>query len=305
MNKTKVFIDGKDGTTGLKIYERLNRPDIEIITADPEKAKDRSERREKINEADIVFLCLPDEAAKESVELGKGSGARFIDASTAHRTAPGWVYGFPELSPGQREKIRSAKYAANPGCHATGFIALVYPLIQNGIMPRSYPASCFSVTGYSGGGLKMIGEYENPGRSEEYGSPRQYSLNLSHKHLPEMQIVTGLEHPPVFSPVVADFYSGMTVTVPLHPRLLNKNCNAEDIINVYKGHYAGCEYIIIENTPANGFLPANNYTDTNELHIFVYGNKDCITVSACFDNLGKGASGAAVQNMDIMIGEQR
>ena len=223
VGKPKVYIDGKEGTTGLQIYERLGgRQDIELLLIDEEKRKDPAERKKFLNHADLVFLCLPDAAAREAVAMIDNPHTRVIDASTAHRTAPGWVYGFPELKPGQREAIAAAKRVANPGCHATGFISIVYPLVAMGLLPKDAALSCFSLTGYSGGGKKMIAQYEAADKGEALFSPAIYALPQGHKHLPEMQVICGLEHPPVFSPIVDDYYKGMATTVPLHrcPRFI-------------------------------------------------------------------------------------
>ena len=226
--KTKVFIDGREGTTGLRIEERLeNREDIELLSIDPDKRKDANERQKFLNAADLVFLCLPDAAAKEAVSLIENPNTRVIDASTAHRTAPGWAYGFPELSPEHRAAIAHGKRVANPGCHATGFISLAYPLVQKGILPAYYPVCAFSLTGYSGGGKKMIAEYEGENRSTELDAPREYGLNQQHKHLKEMTAITGLVKEPLFTPIVADYYSGMIVTLPLYGSMLRAGCTVE------------------------------------------------------------------------------
>ncbi len=301
--KFKVFIDGAEGTTGLQLRTRLSaHGEISLLEIDPDLRKDPSERRKLINQSDVTFLCLPDAAAKEAVGLCENPDTVIIDASTAHRTAPGWVYGFPELSEDHRKAIAAGKRIANPGCHATGFIAAVYPLIKHGVAPKDYPFTCHSVTGYSGGGKKMIAQYEDESRAHELDSPRQYGLGLNHKHLPEMQVVTGISEPPVFNPIVADFYSGMCVSVPLVTRLLNKKVTPEELIDIYAEHYSGSSLISVHPAPDSGFLPANDVEKTCRLKIFVMGNAERITVAAVFDNLGKGASGAAVQNMNIALG---
>ncbi len=301
--KPKVYIDGKEGTTGLQIFDRLGqRDDIDLLLIDEEKRKDASERKKLLNEADIAFLCLPDAAAKEAVALIENSRTRVIDASTAHRTAEGWVYGLPELSPQQRADVEKARFVANPGCHATGFIITVYPLVQAGIISKDHPLTCFSLTGYSGGGKKMIANYEAEGRASELSSPGLYDLNLSHKHLPEMVKVTGLTRPPVFCPIVDDYYKGMATSIGLHTGLLAKACTAEDIRLFLANHYRGQRFVKVAPNLGSGTLYADYASGTNELEITVSGNGDHVLITARFDNLGKGASGAAVQNMNIMLG---
>ena len=299
-----VFIDGREGTTGLQIYERLQRRnDINLITLSEEKRKDVNARKECLNEADISFLCLPDVAARESVSLISNPAARVIDASTAHRTAEGWVYGLPEISDGRRALIAASKRVANPGCHATGFITLVAPLVKGGILGSDYPLTAHSVTGYSGGGKKMIAEYETAGRDIALDSPRQYSLSLSHKHLPEMVKECDLSHAPIFNPIVADFYCGMCVTVPLYKNLLLKSLCPDDIREYFAKYYASHNFIkVAQKDELPAYLAANELAGTNYLKIYVCGNDDMILLCSVFDNLGKGASGAAVQNMNIMLG---
>ena len=298
----KVFIDGKEGTTGLKIYERLgDRKDISLLLLPEEKRKDRAARREMINAADVVFLCLPDAAAIEAVSLCDNDRVTIIDASTAHRTDPDWAYGFPELSETHRKKIAQSRRIAVPGCHASGFISLVYPLIAGGILPPDYPFVCHSVTGYSGGGKKMIAEYENAARSSELDSPRQYGLSQKHKHLPEMTKVCGLLYPPVFNPIVSDYYSGMCVTVSIHTRLLAKKMDVEQLKSYFAEYYARQNFIkVLDEVPA--YLAANPLAGTNRMQICVDGNDERIVLASVFDNLGKGASGAAVQCMNISLG---
>nr|WP_325212648.1 N-acetyl-gamma-glutamyl-phosphate reductase [uncultured Oscillibacter sp.] len=297
--KPKVYIDGKEGTTGLQIYDRLAaREDIDLILIDEAKRKDPAERKKFLNEADLVFLCLPDAAAVEAVSLIENGHTRVIDCSTAHRTAEGWTYGFPELSAERREAIRTAKRVANPGCHATGFISIVYPLVQMGLLPRDAALSCFSLTGYSGGGKKMIAQYEGEGRDPELDSPRIYGLNQAHKHLPEMQRVCGLTMPPVFSPIVADYYKGMATTVPL---FLDRETLLLALTKYYQG--SGNSRMVRVSVAWEGpILPANILAGNDSLYLFVQGNHERSTVTALFDNLGKGASGAAVQNMNLMLG---
>ena len=297
----KVFIDGSAGTTGLRIYERLeNRKDIELLRLSEKSRKDKAARKEAINSADIAFLCLPDDAARESVSLCENEDTVIIDTSTAHRTAKGWVYGFPELSPGRKDEIAASKRIAVPGCHASGFISLIYPLIENGIIEKSALLSCFSVTGYSGGGKKMIAEYEGENRDILLSSPRQYGIGQTHKHLPEMTAVTGIENYPVFSPVVADFYSGMTVTVPLFADMINGS--AEDIKKIYKQKYTGPIVSYVENADENGFIAANKLSGKDSMEISVAGNDERILLISRYDNLGKGASGAAIECMNIVLG---
>ena len=294
-----VFIDGSAGTTGLRISERLSeRKDLSLIHLDEAHRKDPKAREEALNAAQVAFLCLPDDAAREAVSLVHGETV-IIDTSTAHRTAPGWVYGFPEL-PGQQEKIVHAKRIANPGCHASGFIALVAPLVQAGLLKAGAALTCFSLTGYSGGGKKMITEYENPHRDLAYQSPRQYGLTQQHKHLKEMIHICGLDTAPVFCPIVADFYSGMEVTVPVFRKDLLGN--AEDIRQLYAEVYH-TPVVHFESFPEDlAMLPANQMAGRDDMVIRVAGNEDRILLTACFDNLGKGASGAAIQNMNIVLG---
>ena len=294
-----VFIDGSAGTTGLRISERLSeRKDLSLIHLDEAHRKDPKAREEALNAAQVAFLCLPDDAAREAVSLVHGETV-IIDTSTAHRTAPGWVYGFPEL-PGQQEKIIHAKRIANPGCHASGFIALVAPLVQAGLLKAGAALTCFSLTGYSGGGKKMIAEYENPHRDLAYQSPRQYGLTQQHKHLKEMIHICGLDTAPVFCPIVADFYSGMEVTVPVFRKDLLGT--AEDIRQLYAEVYH-TPVVHFESFPEDlAMLPANQMAGRDDMVIRVAGNEDRILLTACFDNLGKGASGAAIQNMNIVLG---
>ena len=304
--KPKVYIDGKDGTTGLQIYDRLAaREDIDLLLIDEDKRKDPAERKKLMAAADIVFLCLPDGAAVEAVALAEGTGARIIDASTAHRTAPGWVYGFPELKPGQREAIAKAKYVANPGCHATGFISIVAPLVQAGLLPADADLCCFSLTGYSGGGKKMIAQYEGTDRAEVLNSPGIYGLGQNHKHLPEMQTICGLKKPPVFSPIVDDYYKGMATTVPLHMDQLTGVTALHQVWRALADHYAG-ERLVHVARSGTGDLGGKLYggvkAGDNDLTLVVEGNDAQFTITALFDNLGKGASGAAVQNMNLMLG---
>ncbi len=301
--KPIVYIDGKDGTTGLQIYDRLSaRDDIELLLIDEEKRKDPQARKACINQADIVFLCLPDAAAREAVAMVENPATRVIDASTAHRTAPGWVYGFPELKAGKKEAIANAKWVANPGCHATGFISVVYPLIAAGVLPAHADLTCFSLTGYSGGGKKMIAQYEAADRGAELSSPCPYGLGQGHKHLPEMQTICGLAKPPVFVPVVDDYYKGMATTVMLHMSQLTGVSSLQQVQEIYQAHYAGQKLVQVAPDTDTAKLYANAKAGSNSLSIVAAGNDGQFTVTALFDNLGKGASGAAVQNMNLMLG---
>ena len=304
MAKPRVYVDGQSGTTGLQIFERIgSRDDLKLLRIDDDKRHDLDERRKFINAADVVFLCLPDEGAREAVSLVENPDTCIIDASTAHRTAPGWTYGFPELNAMQRDAIARSKRVANPGCHATGFISCTAPLVQAGIVPADYPLTCYSLTGYSGGGKRMIADYEAKGRPRILDAPGIYGLNLAHKHLPEMQQVCGLAHAPVFMPVVDDYYKGMATSIMLHNRLLNGIATAEDVHRCLSEHYAGQRFVSVLPFGTNeAVLYANELAGTNELRIVVCGNDDRTTVTALFDNLGKGASGAAVQNMNIVLG---
>lgn len=297
-----VFIDGREGTTGLQIYDRLmSRRDIRLLSIPEELRKDTEARKERIDRADIVFLCLPDAAAKEVVSLCQNPNTKIIDASTAHRTAEGWAYGFPELSCDFRSAVAKGKRIANPGCHASGFISLVYPLVKEGLVSPDYPFVAHSVTGYSGGGKKMIASYEAPERDKELDSPRQYGLTLSHKHLPEMTKVCALSHAPVFNPIVADYYCGMCVTVPLYAELMKVKLTPQKLADFYRGFYAGAKFISVDDAP-HSFLGANHLAGSNRMEIFIGGNAEQLLLCSRFDNLGKGASGAAVQNMNIALG---
>lgn len=298
----KVFIDGKEGTTGLRIFDRLSsRDDVSVITLPDNLRKDLSARKEAINSADIVFLCLPDAAAVEAVSLIENDNVRVIDASTAHRTAEGWAYGLPELSKEHKEAIKNGKRIANPGCHASGFIALIYPLVKSGILPKEALLCCHSLTGYSGGGKKMIADYEDKDRSFLLSTPRQYGLPQNHKHLKEMKHVSMLENAPMFSPIVDDFYSGMEMTVQLFASQLNDGFTVEDIKKVYSELYTSpaLKYIPEEE---KSMLAAGELSGKDNMKVSVFGNDERIILTAVYDNLGKGASGAALQCMNIMIG---
>ena len=303
----KIFIDGQEGTTGLQINDRLNnRNDIELLVIEDAKRKDSDERKRLINKADLVFLCLPDSAAVDAVSLIDNDSTRVIDASTAHRIADGWVYGFSELSKEHLDKIKNSRFVANPGCHATGIIACVYPLIKLGIMPHDHLLSCFSLTGFSGGGKTMIHSYTEDKLPEMY-APRLYGLNLQHKHLPEIMFVTGLKYPPVFVPVVDDYYAGIAATIMLHNKLLTRQPSAECIRNKLADYYQNRFFerphkITVASELGTGMLASNLGEGEDSLMITVSGNDNLTIVTARFDNLGKGAAGAAVQNMDIMLG---
>lgn len=295
----KVFIDGSSGTTGLKIFDRLSsRSDISLIKLSDELRKDVNAKAEVINSADVVFLCLPDQAAIESVSLVKNKDVVVIDTSTAHRTNDNFAYGFAEVN-NYREKIKNAKFIANPGCHASGFISLVAPLVKEGLLKKDVNLSCFSLTGYSGGGKKMIQAYEeNP--TQDLFAPRQYGLTQSHKHLPEMMKVCALDNAPIFCPIVSNFVQGMEVTVPIFKSDLKGSM--KDIIDVYKNLYTTNMVHYDENEDESGFLTSNKYANFDDMGVSVYGNDDRIILVSRFDNLGKGASGAAIQNMNIVLG---
>ena len=297
---TKIFIDGSAGTTGLRIVDRLSaRQDLELLILPEELRKNTDARADALASADIAFLCLPDDAARESVALAQGMQVKIIDTSTAHRTDPQWAYGMPELA-GQKQRILESSRIANPGCHASGFVALVAPLVQQGIICKDTALSCFSLTGYSGGGKKMIAEYEASNRSPLLKAPRQYALTQSHKHLKEMVKLCTLETAPVFCPIVADFYSGMEVTVSLFAK--DSKGSAEDIKALYRSYYAGGLIHYDESADPDGLLSAFAYSGRDDMGISVFGNEDRIILTARFDNLGKGASGAAIQNMNILLG---
>ncbi len=297
---TKVFIDGSAGTTGLRIHERLaDRKDIELMLLSEERRKDADARREMLNSADIAFLCLPDAAAIEAVSMIENKNTAVIDTSTAHRTNDDWAYGFPELSGGY-EKIKASKRIANPGCHASGVVALVAPLVECGILNKDSLFSAFSLTGYSGGGKKMIAEYEDTELDMLLAAPRMYGVSQKHKHLPEIKKVCGITSAPVFCPIVAPYYSGMEVTIPLHVSEISGNL--EDIKKVYREYYTKGLVKFEENADENGFMSACAYEDRDDMQITACGNDERIILVSRFDNLGKGASGAAIQNMNILLG---
>lgn len=305
--KTKIFIDGSEGTTGLRIYERFEgRDDVELLKISSELRKDVNERKRLINESDITFLCLPDAAARESVSLVENDHVRIIDTSTAHRTEDGWAYGFAELSDAHRDAIKNGKRIAVPGCYATGFISLVYPMIAKEIMPADYPVSAFGLSGYSGAGKKVIAAYEADERPVDFDAPREYALTQQHKHLKEMQKITGLAKTPLFSPIICDYYSGMVMSVPLYTDMLNGTQTVESVHKMFSDFYAGEKFIKVMPLDAEAgegnMLAGNACSGWDGLRIFITGNEDRIVLSSQFDNLGKGASGAAIQCLNIMLG---
>lgn len=304
--KTKVFIDGSAGTTGLRIAERMSgREDVELLTLPEEKRKEFGARAEMMNASDVTFLCLPDDAAKE-IAAAAGEKVRLIDASTAHRTAPGWQYGFPELSDAFREGIVNGNRVAVPGCHASGMIAILYPMVKAGILPPDYPVTIFSLTGYSGGGKKMIAEYETDERPVTFEAPRAYGLSQRHKHLPEVTKVAGLCFPPCFTPVVSNYYAGMAVVAQFQGRLLGKTMTPESLHAFFSEYYAGQKLLSVAPFGAEaeekGYLSGNLREGWDGMELYVTGNPDRLMVTAVFDNLGKGASGAAVQCFNLMTG---
>ncbi len=315
--KKKIFVDGLSGTTGLGINERLSKYDnIELIKIDYDKRRDINERKKCLNEADLVFLCLPDEAAREAVSLVTNPSTKIINASTAHRTISGWTYGLPELSPSHKEEIKNSKRVSNPGCHATAFVLSLYPLIKNNIMPADYPVSCQSITGYSGGGKNLIEKYEDKNKDNPYTkAPRPYSLGLNHKHLKEMMVHTGLVNSPIFLPIVANYYKGLATIIPIHTSLLNKKLKGKELYNVLAHHYKNQKFVkvmpyIDEESLGDykyifdGGLDITACNDTNLAEIFVIGNdeKNISMIITRLDNLGKGASGAAIQNIESNAG---
>ena len=299
----KIFIDGRAGTTGLRIYERLaERPEIELLTLSDEDRKNTGKRREMLNSCDIAFLCLPDDAARESVSLISNPDVAVLDTSTAHRTEPGWTYGFPELDPAIADKVKSAKRIAVPGCHASGFIARVRPLVAAGLISPDLRLTCHSITGYSGGGKKMIAEYDDPNRPVLFDAPRQYGITQQHKHLKEMVKISGISTAPVFCPIVSDFYSGMEVTVPLFKEDLLNGATVADVREVFRKLYTGPIVTYAENASEGGLLAANAFSGKDTMQVTVEGNEDRILLIARYDNLGKGASGAAVECMNMVMG---
>lgn len=303
----KIYVDGQEGTTGLRLFDYLNgRDDIELLRIASDKRKDAAERARLLNAADVAFLCLPDEASREAVALLDNPDTCLIDASTAFRIDDDWVYGLPELTRGQRERIRASKRIANPGCHASAFVLLTRPLVDAGLLPRDYPLSAFSLTGYSGGGKKLIADYEADTQGR-LAAPRPYALPLAHKHLPEMRLHGGLDRAPVFNPVVGPFLKGLAVTVPLHVSHLAPGASAEALRDAYLAHYADERFIRVmplddATNLDSGFFDVQGANDTNRVDIFVFGGEERLAVVARLDNLGKGAAGAAVQSMNIHLG---
>lgn len=300
----KIFIDGKDGTTGLKIYKRFeNRDDIELLLIDPEKRKDTEERARLINESDITFLCLPDAASIEAVSLVKNSKVKIIDTSTAHRTLHDWAYGFPELSSKHRRRIEEKNRIAVPGCYASGFNSIVYPLIKSGFITPDYDIVCYALSGYTGAGKKGIAQYEDKNRDRELDSPRLYALTQEHKHLKEMQAVSSLAKKPVFSPIICDYPQGMVVSVPLYTDKMRKKYTAADIHEMFKEHYGNSDIVKVRSLGyTQGMIASNSFADRDDMEIEINGNEDRILITSRFDNLGKGASGAAIQCMNIALG---
>ncbi len=298
----KIFIDGSAGTTGLRIYERLEaRNDVVLISLSESERKCPTARKKAINESDVTFLCLPDDASRESVSFLENKNTVIIDTSTAHRTESGWIYGFPELIKDFETVVKTAKKIAVPGCHASGFIALVKPLIDKGIISKDALLSCTSVTGYSGGGKKMIAEYEQENKLALYEYPRQYALGQTHKHLKEMSYVSGLTNSPAFLPIVGDFYSGMHVSVPLFKKDLLNGAKKEDVVNAYKDLY-NSKIVFYKENDESGFMSSGAYSGKDCMEISVYGSEDRIILQARYDNLGKGASGAAIECLNYVLG---
>lgn len=307
MKKVRVFIDGSEGTTGLRINERFEaRDDIELIAIDPELRKDPAERKKLINASDYTFLCLPDAASIEAVSLVENPDTVIIDASTAHRVDPDWAYGLPELSKEHFEKIRTSKRIAVPGCYASGFIMMAYPLVHEGVLDNDYPFTVPALSGYSGAGKKAIALYESDDKTDDLFAPREYALSQMHKHLPEMKMITGLSREPVFIPIVDDYYCGMIVNLPIHTHMMKKKMTPDKLRDMFASYYEGQTFIRVCSYGAekemNGFLPANDMAGKDYANILVTGNEDRIIVSAMFDNLGKGASGAAIECLNISMG---
>lgn len=303
----KVFIDGSEGTTGLRIFERFEgRDDIELLKISSELRKDPEEIKKYINASDITFLCLPDAAAREAAAMVENYNTILIDTSTAHRTEEGWAYGYPELSSEHRKAIQTGKKIAVPGCYATGFITIAYPMIKKGVLPKDYPVSAFAMSGYSGAGKKTIAVYEAQNRDKELDSPREYALTQNHKHLKEMQKITGLDKMPLFSPIICDYYSGMIVTLPFYTELLNNSPTPEKVHALFAEYFEKEPFIKVmpfgKEADYNGFLAGNTCSGWDGIELYVTGNEDRLLVSTRFDNLGKGASGAAVQCLNIILG---
>lgn len=303
----KVYVDGQAGTTGLKIISRLEqREDITLLKIADGDRHNNAKRAEIMAEADVTFLCLPDDAAREAVTLAGGK-TRLIDASTAHRTHPDWAYGFPELSADFCSRIAEAEQVAVPGCYASGFLSIVYPLVEHGLIPADFPVFAYATSGYSGAGKNAIAVYEGADKPEEFNSPRQYALSQQHKHLPEMQYFSGLSHAPMFNPIICDYYSGMVVSVPVQTRMLDSSLTLAEVNETLRAHYEGAKLVNVhplmpEDEQKSFFLASNTLSGQNKLEIFTFGNDAQILLCARLDNLGKGASGAAVQNLNIMMG---
>lgn len=300
----KVFIDGSQGTTGLKIYNRFeNRDDIELLTIDPEKRKDINERAKMINSSDITFLCLPDEASIEAVSLVENDNVKIIDTSTAHRTNPDWAYGFAELDKSFRNKICTSHRIAVPGCYASGFNSIVYPLVKRGILPKDYPLTCYAMSGYTGAGKKGIAQYEDSDRDKELDSPRQYALSQQHKHLKEMKAISQLERTPFFAPHICDYPCGMVVSIPLFADMLAKDISIKDIQEMFAAHYESSKFVKVRELGyTTAMIGSNNFAYRDDMEIEINGNDERIVITSRFDNLGKGASGAAIQCMNIALG---
>ena len=301
---TKIFIDGSQGTTGLKIFERFeNRSDIELLKIDEDKRKDTAERARLINESDITFLCLPDAASIEAVSLVENDSVKIIDTSTAHRTSDGWAYGFPELDAEFRERIKTMNRIAVPGCYASGFNSIVYPLVKRGVISPDYPLTCYAMSGYTGAGKKGIAQYEDEGRSAELDSPRQYALTQEHKHLKEMKDISGLTRVPFFAPHICDYPCGMVVSIPLFADMLEKKLTKADIREIFAEHYDGEQFIKVrEPGYSESMIGSNNFAGRDDMELEINGNDERILITSRFDNLGKGASGAAIQCMNIALG---
>ena len=303
----KVFIDGSEGTTGLRIFERfVGRDDIELLKIPSEQRKNPDEIKKYINASDITFLCLPDAAAQEAVAMVENENVIIIDTSTVHRTKEGWAYGYPELSDNHRNAIKTGKRIAVPGCYATGFITIIYPLVAGGILSKNYPVSAFAMSGYSGAGKKTIAIYEAQERDKELDAPREYALTQNHKHLKEMQKITGLDKIPLFSPIICDYYSGMLLTTPFYTDMLIGNPAPEKVHAFFQDYYAGEKFVKVmpfgKEAEYNGFLAGNACSGWDGIEIYITGNEERLLVSTRFDNLGKGASGAAIQCMNILLG---
>ncbi len=303
----KVYVDGQAGTTGLKIIDRLqSRSDIELLKIADEDRHNNEKRAEIMAASDFTFLCLPDDAAREAVTLA-GDSTRILDASTAHRTNPAWTYGFPELSSAFREKLVNSSKTAVPGCYASGFISLMYPMVHSGLLPEDFPVFAYATSGYSGAGKNAIAQYEGADKPYEFGSPRQYALSQQHKHLPEMQLFSGLTHTPMFNPIICDYHSGMVVSIPIQTRMLDKNITLAQVNEMFQAQYAGAKLVEVkplmeEAEQKSFFLASNTLSGKNKLEVFTFGNDEQMLLCARLDNLGKGASGAAVQCLNIMMG---